>query len=171
MKKLLATISIITVLLLAVTTLGLAAEDSATVTVGWTVNARQSLYISSNGPNSTESAESVFNIPEPTDEDIQRGYIKKKNALRLVAVSNVAWEVQVRSENSVLGREDGFVKRISDLSIKGQGAYKQVSTSPTTIASGGPGEHEFGVDYKVNYGEDYKEGDYQANLVYTISVA
>ncbi len=49
--------------------------------------------------------------------------------------------------------------------------FKQVNTSPTTIAEGQPGEFKFGVDYKVQYDEDYEEGDYQARLVYTITVA
>jgi len=177
MNKSLTTISVIVVLVLSITTLGLAAEDSATVTVGWTVNAQQSLSVSSNNlssdSSSEKSVESVFDIPEPTDNDLSRGYIKKTNAVELVARSNVAWEVQVKAENKYLGTSDNgnYKKPVSDLSIRGQGSFNQVSTSPTTIAEGQPGEFKFGVDYKVQYDEDYKEGDYQARLVYTITTA
>lgn len=93
--------------------------------------------------------------------------------MELVARSNVAWEVQVKAENQYLGQSDNgnYKKPTSDLSIRGQGSFKQVSTSPTTIAEGQPGEFKFGVDYKVQYDEDYKEGNYQARLVYTITTA
>jgi hypothetical protein len=177
MNKSLTAISVIAILVLSLTTLGLAAEDSATVTVGWTINAQQSLSVSSNNLSSASSAskgvESVFNIPEPSKGDIKRGFIKKENAVELVARSNVAWEVQVKTEDQYLGTSDNgnYKKPSSDLSIRGQGSFKPVSTSPTTIAEGQPGEFKFGVDYKVQYDENYEEGDYQARLVYTITTA
>ena len=173
MKKLLTTISVLAVLLLTITTLGLAAQDSATTQVSWTVNANQSLHISSNGAGSSKSVESTYSLPEPGNADLKRGYIKEKNAIELVATSNVAYEVQVKAENSILGRVNGYKKPVSDLSIKGKGSFKQISSDkPVTIASGQPGEHKFGVDYKVQYDKDeYVEGDYVAHLEYTITVA
>jgi hypothetical protein len=172
MNKSLTTISVIALFVLTVSTVGLAAEDSATVTVGWTINAQQSLSVSSNN-SSSKSVESVFNIPEPDQGDLERGYIKRKNAVELVARSNVAWEVQVKAKDQYLGRSDSgnYRKPTSDLSVRGQGSFEQVSTSPTTIAEGQPGEFKFGVDYKVQYDEDYEEGDYKASLVYTITTA
>lgn len=175
MNKSLSTISVIALLVLAFSTIGLAAEDSATVTVGWSINAQQSLSISSNSlssDSSSKSVESVFNVPEPDKGDIERGYIEKSNAVELVASSNVDWEVKVEAENSSMGtsKDGSFQKPVTDLSVRGRGDFKQVSTSPTTIAKGEPGEHKFGVDYKVQYDEDYKAGDYKAELVYTISV-
>lgn len=175
MNKTLITISVIVLLVLAFSTLGLATEDSATVTIGWSINAQQSLSISSNtlsSDSSSKNVESVYRIPEPDQNDLKRGYIKETNAVELVASSNVDWEVKVEAENSSIGRsnDDSFQKPVTDLSVNGRGNFKQVSTSPTTIAKGEPGEHKFGVDYKVQYDEDYKSGDYKAELVYTISV-
>lgn len=174
-KKLLTTITVLAVLIFAISTLGLAAEDSATTTVSWTVNAQQSLYISSNGPSSSAKAESIYNIPEPSQGDLKRGYIKETNAVELVARSNIDWEVQVKAEDGYMGTSDSgsYRKPVSDLSVRGQESFgfQPVSTSPTIIAEGGPGEFKFGVDYKVNYDEDYKKGNYKVNLVYTITVA
>jgi hypothetical protein len=175
MNKSLTTISVIALLVLAFSTVGLAADDSATVTVGWTINAQQSLSISSNtlsADSSSKTVESVYQIPEPNQDDLDRGYIKETNAVELVASSNVDWEVKVEAENEYMGESDkgNFKKPVTDLSVRGRGNFKEVSTSPTTIAKGEPGEHKFGVDYKVQYDEDYKSGDYKAELVYTISV-
>ncbi len=171
-KKLLSTVTVVT-LLLAVATLGFAAEDSASVTVGWTVNAKQSLSITSNrSPGSSNQVDSVFQVPEPSEQDLKRGYIKEINAIELVASSNEPWAVQVEAESSSLGRgKDGYEKDVSDLFVRGQGGFRQLSTSPMTIASGPPGEYKFGVDYRVNYSQDYKPGNYEAKLVYTITVA
>ncbi|MFW6071763.1 MAG: hypothetical protein ACOC86_05195 [Candidatus Bipolaricaulota bacterium] len=175
MNKTLTTISVIALVVLTASTIGLAAEDSATVTVGWTINAQQSLTISSNGSSSSgKSVESVYDIPEPDDNDLQRGHIREQNAVELVASSNVDWEVKVEAINQDLGTSDDgdYTKPVSDLSIRGQGSFKPVSANtPTTIAEGKPGEHKFGVDYQISYDEDeYEEGDYTAELEYTISV-
>jgi len=175
MNKFLTTISVLALFVLTISTIGLAAEDSATVTVGWTINAQQSLSISSNNTlnSSKKSVESVYKIPEPDQGDFKRGYIKETNAVELVAASNVDWEVKVEAENEFMGESDegNFKKPVTDLSVRGKGDFQKVSTSPTTIAEGEPGEHKFGVDYRVQYDEDeYEAGDYTAELVYTISV-
>lgn len=177
MNKSLTTISVIALFVLTVSTVGLAAEDSSTVTVGWTINAQQSLSISSNSLSSDSSSdgksvESVYNVPEPSDGDFERGHRIEENAVELVASSNVGWEIKVEADNSYMGTVDGYRKPVTDLSIRGDGDFKQVGTTPTTIASGQPGEHKIGVDYKVQYdAEEYVEGDYEVNLEYTITVA
>lgn len=174
MKKLLTAILIAATVLVTVATLGFAASDSTTVTVNFSINAQQSLRIKSNPTNSSsDTVESVFHIPSPTDEELEEGQIIKENAIELVATSNIKWAVNVRARNSSLGTgKDGYSKPVSDLAVRGQeGDFKQVSTSPVNIAGGEPGEHEFGVDYKVNYDEDYKPGNYKAELVFNISSA
>ena len=170
MKKLLTSILVLVAFLLAFTTLGIAASDSATVSVSWTVKAQQSLKIVSTNPSlsssssSSTSVTSVLDVPEPNDEDIG-SHIQKNDALKLEASSNTPWKVQVEAENSFLRSTNGYV----DLSVRAQNGFEQVSTDPTTIARGQPGTHELGVDYRFNYDEDYESGDYEIKLTYTIT--
>ena len=173
MKKLLTVILLVATVLVTVATLGFASSDSATVTVGWTINPQQSLQIKSNSTTGTSnSVESIFHIPAPSDTDLENGRIIEENAIRLVATSNIDWAVQVKAKSPSLGTgKGGYRKPVSDLSVRGQGRFKQVSTGPVTIASGEPGRHEFGVDYKVQYDENYKSGNYVAELIYTVSPA
>lgn len=169
MKKLLTSILVLVAFLLAFTTLGLAASDSAAVTVSFEVEAQQSLKITSNNSTLSSSSTStsvqhVFEIPEPADDDIG-GYIQKDDVIELEASSNTERAVQVQAENSIVGSSKGNVS----LSVAGLGDFKEVKPSPRTIASGEPGRHEFGVDYRVHYDEDYESGDYEVNLTYTIT--
>lgn len=169
MNKPLTSILVLAGFLLAFTTLGLAASDSATVTVSFEVEAQQSLrIISSNSglssSSTSTSVQHVFEIPEP-DENEVGSYRKENDVIELEASSNTEWIVQVNSENSILGSSNGNV----NLFVAGQGNFKPVKPSPTTIASGDPGLHKFGVDYRVHYDEDYKSGDYKVNLTYTIT--
>ncbi|MBS3765702.1 hypothetical protein KGY71_04190 [Candidatus Bipolaricaulota bacterium] len=144
--------------------------------MGWTINAQQSLSISSNNTlnssSSDEKAESVYQIPEPTEGDFERGHRIEKSAVELVASSNVGWEIKVEADSSYMGAVEDYQKPVTDLSIRGDGDFKQLGTTLTTIASGQPGEHKIGVDYKIQYDEDeYEEGDYEVDLEYTITVA
>ncbi|MFP4647527.1 MAG: hypothetical protein ACOCZX_02045 [Candidatus Bipolaricaulota bacterium] len=176
MKKLISATFILTALLLAVAPFAFAAEDSASVTVSWAVNAQQSLRISSNGAtsnSSSKSVESVYEIPQPTDSQLERGFVREKNALELEAASNVDWEVKVEAQDEFMDSNTDYDKPVSDLSVQGMDGFNAVShQQPTTIASGQAGERTIGVDYKVSYDEEkYVEGSYEVNLVYTISVA
>ncbi|MFB6290591.1 MAG: hypothetical protein ABEJ25_02545 [Candidatus Bipolaricaulia bacterium] len=167
MKKLLTVILISATVILTVATLGFATSDSATTTVSWTVNAQQSLQINSRQSTGTsDTVESNFNIPIPTQEDLKNGHsIIEENAIKLVATSNINWSVQVEANNASLARgADGYT-----LSVRGLRGFRQVKTHPVTIASGEPGRHVFGVDYKVIYNNNYKPGNHVAELVYTIS--
>ena len=169
MKKL-ATLILVSVTVLAtVASLGYAASDSATVEVSWTVNPQQSLTISSNySTGNSDTVESDFNIPTPSSEELEGGHtIVKQDAIDLVATSNIDWEVQVKAKNSGLSTgEDGYT-----LAVRGMGAFKQVKRNAVAIASGEPGQHEFGVDYKVNYDENFEPGNHVAELIYTITTA
>jgi len=169
MKKL-ATLILVSVTVLAiVANLGYAASDSATVEVSWTVNPQQSLTISSNySTGNSDTVESDFNIPTPSNKELEGGHtIVKRDAIDLVATSNIDWEVQVKAKNSGLSTgEDGYT-----LAVKGMGTFKQVTRNAVAIASGKPGQREFGVDYKVNYDENFEPGNHVAELVYTITTA
>jgi len=170
MKKLATIILVSVTVLAAVANLGYAASDSATVKVSWTVNPQQSLKISSNySTGNSDTVESDFNIPTPSNQELEGGHtIVKQDAVDLVATSNIDWEVQVKAKNSGLSTgEDGYT-----LAVRGMGTFKQVTTNSAAIASGEPGKHEFGVDYKVNYSEDFDTTEnYVAELVYTITTA
>lgn len=161
------------ILLFSVSLLTVGASDSATVTVSWQVPVMQSLQIQGQATSgSSDKITSVLNLPQPTDNDLQRGYIQRQNALTLTARSNVKWAVQVQVEQPYLGTSyDGeYRKPSSDLLIRGSSGYKQASTSPVIIATGESGSHRIGVDYKVLFDQqDYRRGDYQATLIYTIT--
>ena len=169
MKKL-ATLILVSITVLAtVAGLGYAASDSATVEVSWTVNPQQSLTISSNySTGNSDTVESDFNIPTPSSEELEGGHtIVKQDAIDLVATSNIDWEVQVKAKNSGLATgEDGYT-----LAVRGMGPFKQVKRNAVAIARGEPGQHEFGVDYKVDYDENFEPGNHVAELIYTITTA
>ncbi len=173
MKKLFTVILFSATVFIAVATLGFAASDTATVTVGWTVNPQQSLQIKSNRTaNTSTGVESTFHIPTPSNRNIEKSQVIEENALTLVTTSNIDWAVQVKAKSPTSGiGEEGYVKPVSDLSVRGEGNFKQISTNPVTIARGEPGQHEFGVDYKVQFDKDYKSGNYVVKLIYTISPA
>jgi len=169
MKKLLTSILVLVAFLIAFTTLGIAASDSATVSVSWTVKAQQSLKIVSTSPtisssSSSTSVTNILDVPEPNNDDIG-SYIQKNDAIELEASSNTPWKIQVEAENSFLRSTNGYV----GLSVRAQNSFEQVNTDPTTIASGQPGTHQLGVDYRFNYDEDYETGDYEIKLIYTIT--
>ncbi len=164
-------ISVLLIILLTTFTL-LAASDSATVTVSWNIQPFVALSISS---NSTESrtVNSVYSVPKPTEDDLERGYIEKKNAIKLVARSNTGWQVSVRALNSTMGTSfDGsYTKPIEDFKLKvGNGGYLTLSTNDKVLVESRNGEHEIGVDYKINFDQyEYKSGNYQVELLYTIT--
>lgn len=169
MKKLTTIILISVTVLATVATLGFAASDSATVTVNFSVNAKQSLKIKSNpGSGNSNTVESTFHIPTPSDKDLKNGHtITREDVITLVATSNVDFELNVRANNSSLGMgKDGY-----RMYVRGQGEFKQVSTNPVTIADGEPGKHEFSVDHRVKYYENYEPGNYEEKLVFNISSA
>ncbi len=155
--------------LATVTSLGFAVSDSATVTINFSVNAQQSLKIKSNpGSGNSDTVESTFHIPAPSNKDLENGHtITREDVITLVATSNVDFELNVSSKNSSLGMgKDGY-----RMYVRGQGEFKPVSTNPVTIADGEPGEHEFSVDHRVKYDENYEPGSHEEKLVFNISSA
>lgn len=164
-------VSIIMFALLPALTL-LGASDSATVTVSWTIKPFQSLSIAGN-PSNSKSVVSTYNVPDPTNADLNRGFIEEENALTLLVVSNVDWEIHVKSLSNNMGTSfDGtYTKPLEDFELRaGNGNYQPLTKSDQVLASGEHGKHKIGVDYKVNFHKnEYKDGNYQVKLLYTIT--
>jgi len=148
-------------------------ESSTTVQVGWRVLSTQVLSIlGSDGPEGPSVA-STFIVPQPTSEDLARGYIERRRALVLVARSNTPWTISVRTDDEDMGRSfDGtYVKPITDLLVRAEGGpYLPISHQDQVIASGPPGEHQIGVDYRVLFDpKTHRDGNYHITVIYTIS--
>jgi len=164
---------IFALLTLAVASLPLVAEDSATVQVGWTIESTQTLRIlGSDGPGGREVAH-TFAVPEPSEADLARGHMVREDALRLEARSNTDWVITARSERATMGasHDGAYTKPIQDLQVRADGgAYAPLSRERTIIARGTAGDETVGVDYRVDFDEaEYRPGDYRATVVYTIS--
>lgn len=178
MNKLLTTISIIAVIIFAISILGLAAEASDSTSHKIVIKIPVILKMSITSRGRTSSGETVvtrYDIPEPTDRELNQGYVEKEDAASLAITANVDWKVTVRSEKSTLGRsEDGeYEKPVSDLMVRCSGSsvgYQALSTSTSTIFEGEKGIFNRGLDYKTKFDKDkYKSGSYEATLIYTIS--
>jgi len=152
-------------------------DSSAAVVVGWRVESTQTLYVL--GPDGRAegggtSVASAFVIPNPTPEDLERGYVERLRAVTLLARSNTPWVISVRTEDADMGTSfDGTVtKPISDFQVRahGRGPYLTVQRYDQALAEGPPGEHRVAVDYRVLFDrERHREGNYRITLVYTIS--
>lgn len=163
--------------LLLVSSPSLWGDSSATVQVSWRVESTQTLYVL--GPDGRAkgggtSVSSTFVIPNPTPEDLERGYVERQGAVTLVARSNTPWVISVRTEDLDMGTSfDGTVtKPITDFQVRanGQGRYLTVQRYDQALAEGPPGEHRVAVDYRVLFDrERHRDGDYRITLVYTIS--
>ena len=160
-----------TVLCLAI--LSFAQQDSVTVKVGWTVLPFQELRImgvSAKGSSVTAS----YLLPQPTEFDLDKGYLEAENAIGLSGASNIPWKVQVWTEDQDMGQSfDGLVtKSISDFKLRehGRGNYLTIAREPQVLVSGKLGSFEIGVDYLVTLNEngEYSPGDYGLAITYVI---
>lgn len=158
-------------MLLLVSSPPLQGDSSAPVQVGWRVESTQTLYVL--GPDGRAEGggtgvSSTFVIPNPTPEDLERGYVERQGAVTLVARSNTPWVLSVRTE----GFDGTVTKPITDFQVRanGQGRYLTVQRYDQTLAEGPPGEHRVAVDYRVLFDrERHRDGDYRITLVYTLS--
>ena len=178
MNKSPTTVSIIAVLIFAISILAPVAEasDSASHKIVVEVPVILVMSITSNGRTSSgETVVTRYEVLEPTDRELNQGYVEQEDAANLAITANVDWKVTLRSEKSTLGRSaDGeYEKPASDLMVRCSGSsfgYQSVSTSPSTIFEGGSGIFNHGLDYKTIFDKDqYKSGSYEATLIYTIS--
>ncbi len=147
------------------------------VELRWRAESTQTLYVL--GPDGRAegggaSVSSPFVIPNPTPEDLERGYVERLGAVTLLARSNVPWLIAVRAEDADMGTSfDGSVtKPITDFQVRasGQGRYLTVQRYDQALTAGPPGEHRVPVDYRVLFDrERHRPGNYRITLVYTIS--
>jgi hypothetical protein len=148
-------------------------EGSSTVHVGWRVQSAQTLSILGADAPGSPTVASAFVVPQPDSQDLERGFIERRRALVLVARSNTPWTLSVRTDDPNMGTSfDGqHVKPISDLWVRAEGGrYITVGNADQVIASGPPGEHHVGVDYRVRFDRGtYREGYYRITVLYTIS--
>ena len=125
--------------------------------------------------NATSSGEEVvtrYEVPNPSDEDLARGYVENEDVATLAVTSNVDWKVTVRAKNRYLGTSyDGTYKKlVSDLLVRCIGGYEPVTTHSKVIVEKEPGIFNLDLDYKTKFHrQEYKPGPYDATLVYTIS--
>ncbi len=166
------TVSLLILLLAAISSTAFASRTTATVEVSWTVLPFQSLSIA--GDSSGDAAVySRFGLRQPTEADFAVGYVEERSALTLKAASNIPWTVQVHALESNMGSSnDGtYTKPLTDFSLRSNGgSYSSITGFDQTLASGDTGEHTLVIDYKVDTEkETHRDGDYGLTLVYTIT--
>lgn len=152
----------------------LEAEDTATVTVSWSVGVIQSLSILSHDDldSSSSTVTSVYTFPVPSVEDLARGYMEELGAITLRAKSNVGWVVMVKALSRDMGASfDGaYIKPLSDFQLRASGgAYLTITNENQVLATGKRGIHDLDVDYKVLLDKDYRPGNYSVTIVYMIT--
>ena len=169
-----ATACVLILLLTAICSGAFASSATATVSVevSWTVLPYLSLCVK--GQESGEATvTSHYDLRQPSEADLSRGYIEERDALSLAAASNVSWAVKVHALESDMGTSDDgtYTKPLADFSLRANGGpYRSVSGFDQTLASGDAGAHDLVVDYKIDTDkETHKDGDYGLTLVYTIT--
>jgi hypothetical protein len=165
-----ARIALASVIVVSFVGLVLANQSSTSIKVSWTVLPFQELRISgstSQGPSVTTG----YTMPQPDFLDLQRGYIEEMNSIELTINSNIAWKVQVWTENTTMGdSHDGLIRKpVSDFELREHGGtYFPISNTPQILADGQCGSFEIGVDHRILLEDEYHDGDYGLEVVYTI---
>jgi len=148
----------------------LAAEDSVTVEVSFSIVPFATISLSG-GPESG-SVQVATSIPTPTSVDVARGYLELPSAVSLTVASNTHWTVFVQALSRTLGTSyDGvFTWDIAALRVGTKGGFVPVSMDPQAVVQGIQGEHPVSVDYRISLPETgLPEGNYEATLLYTIT--
>lgn len=166
------TVSLLILLLTAISSSAFASGTTVTVEISWTVLPFQSLSIA--GDDSGDATVySRFDLRQPTEADFAVGYIEECSALTLNAASNIPWTVKVHALESDMGTSDDgtYIKPLTDFSLRSNGGpYSSITGCDRTLAGGDTGEHTLVIDYKVDTEkETHKGGDYGLTLVYTIT--
>ena len=166
------TVSLLILLLTAISSSAFASGTTVTVEISWTVLPFQSLSIA--GDDSGDATVySRFDLRQPTEADFAVGYIEECSALTLNAASNIPWTIKVHALESDMGASDDgtYIKPLTDFSLRSNGGpYSSVAGCDQTLARGDTGEHTLVIDYKVDTEkETHKGGDYGLTLVYTIT--
>lgn len=146
--------------------------DSVRISTTFKVLPYQTLSIS--GTPSSQSVFASVQLPQPSSEDLERGYISQRSAIRLAVESNVPWVIQVHTHDEHMGVSDdgAYTKPISDFQLRhaNDEDYVTISNDAQVLLHHREGEFEFEIDYKLVFdAQAHKAGGYQLDVVYTIS--
>jgi len=166
-------VSLLILLLAAISSSAFATGTTATVKVSFTVLPFQSLFIA--GDDSDDATVcSRFDLRQSSEADFAVGYIEERSAMTLKAASDIPWTVKVRALESDSGTSDDgtYAKPLTDFSLCGNGGpYSSITGSDQTLASSDTGEHTLVVDYKVDTEKGtHRDGDYGLTVVYTTGI-
>lgn len=172
MKKILVFVTVIILILLLVVQTSEAISTNKTVQINLRILPFQILIINEKG-KAGEKIITTYNVPPPTVQDLERGYIQEEDALSLTVISNVDWVVKVRalSENLGISWDRKYVKPLSDFLIRShQTEFMIIQRTPQKIAWGKNGKKKVDIDYRVEgYNHNYHPGSYKIILEYTIT--
>lgn len=120
-----------------------------------------------------QKGDSVVAIPQPTVQDLARGFIEQPNAVELKVVSNTAWVLLLSTVNVDMGTSDdgSYVKPIEDFQVRaGNRPYVSLSHEGQKLLSGPPGVFFPTLDYRTIANPDtYRPGTYSIEVVYMIT--
>jgi len=172
MRKTLIFATVITLALLGITHTSSAKDVSASHQVA--VRVLPIITLTVRGKDGTEKKViSTYNVPQPTAQDLEKGYIEEKSAFSLMVISNVNWVVTVRALSENLGTSwDGkYLKPLSHFFLRSyQTKFMAIQKRSQKIAWGEKEEQVIDVDYRIEgYGDNYQLGSYKITLEYTIT--
>ena len=167
------TVSLLILLLAAISSSAFASGTTATVKVSFTVLPFQSLVIA--GDDSGDATVySRFDLRQPSEANSAVGYIEKKSALTLKAAGNIPWTVNVRALESDAGTSDDetYNKFLADFSLRSDGgSSSSIAGSDQTLAGGDTGEYILVIDYNIDTEKGaHRDGDYGLTVVYTTDI-
>jgi hypothetical protein len=172
MRKSLLFTTIATLILLGIAPKSWAISTDKTVRISWKILPFQVLIINGKG-NPGKRVITTYNIPQPTHQDLKRGYIQEESALSLTVVSNVDWVIKVRALSEDLGTswKGKYLKPLSHFLFRSpQTEFMVIQQEPQKIAWGEKGRKVVDIDYRVEgYSNDYQPGSYKITLEYTIT--
>ena len=141
-------VSLLILLLAAISSSAFATGATATVKVSFTVLPFQSLSIA--GDDSGDATVcSRFDLRQSSEADFAVGYMEERSALTLKAASNIPWTVNVHA----------------------LGSSSSIAGFDQTLAGGDTGEYILVIDYNIDTEKGaHRDGDYGLTVVYTTGI-
>ena len=166
-------VSLLILLLAAISSSAFATGATATVKVSFTVLPFQSLSIA--GDDSGDATVcSRFDLRQSSEADFAVGYMEERSALTLKAASNIPWTVNVHAlESGAATSADGtYAKPLTDFSLRSDGgSSSSIAGSDQTLAGGDTGEYILVIDYNIDTEKGaHRDGDYGLTVVYTTGI-
>jgi len=116
---------------------------------------------------------STISFPEPTLEDLNRGFIEKREIVELSLESNVPWALSFYSSDETMGISDdgSYNKPIQHFQVRvNGGSYIDLNNFAQEFLFGSPTKTTYNVDYRMLLDrENHSPGSYQASVTYTLS--